>query len=264
MSNVFVPSVPKIARRLSSEGFNSSDDVETAIPRDRRDSVHAIASSGAQQSRIVSSRESSISSDGDDENPLRDLERAAALESSLSTRKSASPPVNRPATGRPGDIPATSNFPEQLHVSPPQTPAAKTEKSSSLEDNLDPEVTNPVKSCSRPSTCSTSSEEWTGDEEFLPLSVRQRHRAQRLAYRQALTSPPQASRLSAQTRAGLNWDNDRGRQHSSSYQNSPKASRFRTQGRVGGIRELEVMQERGEIQANNDFDDEEGRGGLMR
>lgn len=256
MSNVFVPSVPKIARRLASEGPESSDSMKTAIPRARRDSVPGIASSRAQESQTASSRESSISSDGDDEDPLGDLERAAALESFVSSHSGSSPPGNRLATDSPGVIPSTSNIPEQLHVSPLQTPAAKTEKSSSLEGNLDPEVTNPVKSCSRQSTCSTSSEEWTGDEEFLPLSVRQRHRAQRLPYRQALTSPQQASRFSAQTRAGLNGNTAKPLQQSASYQNSPKASRFRTQGRVQGVCETGTLRHRKESQADNDLDDE--------
>ncbi|RMY64541.1 hypothetical protein D0864_12321 [Hortaea werneckii] len=256
MSNVFVPSVPNIGERFASESSESSDNMKTAIPRDRHDSVHAIASSTAQESRVASSRESAISSDGDDEDPLGDLERAAALESSLSTRKSASPPGNGPATGRLRDIPSTTNFPEQLHVSPPQTPAAKTEKSSSIGDNLDPEVTNPVKRCSRQSTCSTSSEEWTGDEEFLPLSVRQRHRAQRLAYRQAPESPQQASRSNAQTRAGLHRDTATPLQQSFSYENSHKASRFRTQVRVRVVGETGTLQDRKESQADKDLDDE--------
>ncbi|KAI7456633.1 hypothetical protein KC368_g82 [Hortaea werneckii] len=98
MDNVFVQSVPKIAKRLVSENSDSSGNMKTAIPRARRDSVHGIASAGAQRSQIASSREDSVSSDGDDEDPLGDLERAAALKSSISTHKSASPPGNRPAT----------------------------------------------------------------------------------------------------------------------------------------------------------------------
>ncbi|KAI7323595.1 hypothetical protein KC315_g8461 [Hortaea werneckii] len=243
MGNVFVQSVPKIPKTLvleSSGKRSRGDKTSTTFPRDRCDSVHGIAPSRAQESHTVSSWESTTSSGTDDEDPLADLERAAALGSSASsTQHSASPPEDRPATASPGEIACTSNVSEDVHVSPPRTPAPKTEEKPSLENHPGPEVINPVKTCSRQSTCSTSSEEWTGDEEFLPLSVGQRHRAQRLAYRQAVRSPQQASPFSAQARVGLDWDAVRRPQQSS--ESSPKASRFQKKGSVGGVPHSEAM-----------------------
>ncbi|KAI7508594.1 hypothetical protein KC364_g71 [Hortaea werneckii] len=211
----------------------------------------------SQEPDVASSREGTISSGIDDEDPLGDLERAAALESSSSAKHSSSPPQDRPATANPGNVPTTSHVSEDRHVSPPRTPAAKTEKSSSVATSPGCKFRDSVKSYSKQSTCSTSSEEWTGDEEFLPLSVRQRHQAQRQAFRQALTSPPQASLFNAHTHAGLDWDTVRELQQALSHENSIKTSRFRKPGRVGGVREAEVLQEQKESQADNDFVDED-------
>lgn len=247
MGNVFVQSVPEIAQRLvsgSSTRQPRSNKVRTTIPRGRCDSAHGNALPRVSESQITFSGESPITSDGDDEDPLGDLERAAALESSASsTQQTSSPPENRLTTASPGNIARTSSASENLHVSPPRTPATKTEEISSLENNTNPEDINSIKICSKQSTYSTSSEEWTGDEEFLPLSVRKRHRAQRLASRQALRSPQEASRFSAQTRGGLNLDAVRRPQQSSSHESSHKASRFRTKGRIGGILNPEALQE---------------------
>lgn len=248
MGNVFVQSVPKIPKTLvleSSGRRSRGDKTSTTFPRDRCDSVHGIAPSRAHEFHTVSSWESTTSSGTDDEDPLGDLERASAWESSASSaRHSSSPPEDRPATASPGEIACTSNVPEDVHVSPPKTPAPETEESPSLENHPGSEVVNSVKTCSRQSTCSTSSEEWTGDEEFLPLSVRQRHRAQRLAYRQVLTSPQQESRFSAQARAALDWDSVRRLQQSS--ESSSKTSRFRKKGSVGGVLDPEATQEQKE------------------
>lgn len=254
MGNVFVQSVPKIGKRLawtSSERQPGSDKTKTAFWRDRCDSIQP-----SQEPDVASSREGTISSGIDDEDPLGDLERAAALESSSSAKHSSSPPQDRPATANPGNVPTTSHVSEDRHVSPPRTPAAKTEKSSSVATSPGCKFRDSVKSYSKQSTCSTSSEEWTGDEEFLPLSVRQRHQAQRQAFRQALTSPPQASLFNAHTHAGLDWDTVRELQQALSHENSIKTSRFRKPGRVGGVREAEVLQEQKESQADNDFVDE--------
>ena len=258
MGNVFVQSVPKIAKRLASESSGRrarSGNMRTTISRGRCDSAHGTAPPRLPDSQIAS-WESTTSPGTDDEDLLGDLERAAALESSVSsTQHSFSPPENCPTTASPREIACTSDVPEDVHVSPPRTPAEKIEGIPSLGNHPGPEVINSVKTCSRQSTCSTSSEEWTGDEEFLPLSVRQRHRAQRLAYRQALRSPQQASRFSAQARAGLDWETVRRPQQSSSYESSPKASRFRMKGSVGGFRHPEATQEQKESQIDN-FDEE--------
>ncbi|KAI6951468.1 hypothetical protein KC348_g56 [Hortaea werneckii] len=203
MDNVFVQSVPKIAKRLVSENSDSSGNMKTAIPRARRDSVHGIASAGAQRSQIASSREDSVSSDGDDEDPLGDLERAAALKSSISTHKSASPPGNRPAT----DTRSKYNLLEAEHL---QFLLRRVDRRRGIPTSLSPTAPSST-------TAGTSS----------------------------------SSDVSAT-----------GVSQSSYYQNSPKASRFRTQGRVGDVRELEVMQERRESQADRDFDDEEGKGAV--
>ena len=259
MGSVFLQSVPEIAKRLSLDRSGRqarSDKTRTITSGGRCDSAHGTAPPRILGSLIASSGESTVSSGTDDEDPLEDLERAAALESCSSKQHSSSPPENPPTAASPGDLPSTSHVPEDRHVAPPRTPALRTEQSPALESNPEPDVIRSVKTCSGQSTCSTSSEEWTGDEEFLPLSVRQRHRARRLAYRQALRSPQQASRFSAQTRAGLDWETVRRLQQSSSYENSPKASRFRTKGSVGGVRRSGAMQEPKESQTDDYFDEE--------
>ncbi|KAI7421978.1 hypothetical protein KC332_g49 [Hortaea werneckii] len=216
MDNVFVQSVPKIAKRLVSENSDSSGNMKTAIPRARRDSVHGIASAGAQRSQIASSREDSVSSDGDDEDPLGDLERAAALKSSISTHKSASPPGNRPATGSPGDTPSTTNFHEKLHVLPPQTPAANTCNEDLLE------------------------------AEHLQFLLRRVDRRRGIPTSLSPTAP-------SSTTAGTSSSSD----VSATGVSVQRSNRTR-------LRLLAFEHKEGESQADRDFDDEEGKGGLMR
>jgi len=169
----FAPSVPMTAESMQKPhcAFDNSTArlIPCTPPRFGNPSNHELRTelpSSPHDSVVEALRDEN----SDDEDPLDDLQRAVTLPSSPFDAVS----INHNAAHM-QSIQHSTGYPR------PQTERRV------LRFNA---TTLSSEACSTQSSGDTSSEEWTGDDEFLPHSARRRHREQRLAQKKAAAASP--------------------------------------------------------------------------